>query len=277
MNFRIMSERERLLKTVSYLKNKVKIKPEIGIVLGSGLGELANLVEDPLIIPYKDIPEFPVSTVKGHKGNLIFGNINGKNVAMMQGRFHLYEGYPVNKVVFGVRVLGLLGIKTLIVSNAAGGINENLQPGDLMVIKDHINFVGENPAGGEEIEELGPRFFDMTCAYDEKLRSIAREVFEELGVSFKEGVYAFFKGPSYETPAEIRMLKILGADAVGMSTVPEVIAARQMGIRVFGISLITNMAAGISKAPLSHEEVLDVSKKAGEKFVNIILGVVEKI
>jgi len=272
-----MSYKEELFNALAFLKEKVNRKPEIGIILGSGLGELGDLAKDPVIISYMDIPGFPASTVKGHRGNLIFGKLRGKDVVMMQGRFHLYEGYPVNKVAFGVRVLGLLGINTLIVSNAAGGINEDLRPGDLMVIKDHINFTGENPAIGEEIDELGPRFFDMTVAYDEKLRRMARQVFEDSGEKFKEGVYAFFKGPSYETPAEIKMLKILGADAVGMSTVPEVIAARQMGIRVFGVSLITNMAAGINKEPLSHEEVLDISKKAGRKFIDIILRFIERI
>ncbi|MDN5331794.1 MAG: purine-nucleoside phosphorylase [Tepidanaerobacteraceae bacterium] len=266
-----------LKKSAEYIKSRVMMQPEIGVILGSGLGDFAEGLEERLVIPYAEIPGFPVSTVKGHKGNLVFGQINGRNLAVMQGRFHLYEGYPIEKVVFGVRVLGLLGIRALIVTNAAGGISENLSPGDLMVIKDHINMTGENPAAGEEIPELGARFFDMTFAYDAELRDKAKMVFEELGLEYKEGVYAFMKGPSYETPAEIRMLKIIGADAVGMSTVPEVIAARQMGIKVLGISCITNMAAGILDKPLSHAEVLEVSEKVKEKFVRALSSIIGKI
>ena len=194
----------------------------------------------------------------------------------MQGRFHIYEGYSIGEVVFGVRVLGLLGIDTLFVTNAAGGINKSLQPGDLMVIRDHINFSSENPALGEEIPEFGQRFFDMTCAYDRELIKKAKEVYERSGVSYKEGVYAFLKGPSYETPAEIKMLSVLGADAVGMSTVPEVIAARQMKINVFGISCITNLAAGISKTKLSHQEVVETSKKAQRDFIKIITEMISE-
>ncbi|MCF6097743.1 purine-nucleoside phosphorylase [Thermovorax subterraneus] len=266
-----------LKKSAEYIKSRVMLQPEIGVILGSGLGDFADGLEERVVIPYAEIPGFPVSTVKGHKGNLVFGRINGKNLAVMQGRFHLYEGYPIQKVVFGTRVLGLLGISALIVTNAAGGINENFRPGDLMVLKDHINMTGENPAAGEEIPELGPRFFDMTFAYDAELREKAKQVFEEAGLEYKEGVYAFMKGPSYETPAEIRMLKAIGADAVGMSTVPEVIAARQMGIRVLGISCITNMAAGILDKPLSHAEVLEVSEKVKEKFVRVLSSIIGKI
>ncbi|WP_422444766.1 purine-nucleoside phosphorylase [Thermoanaerobacterium sp. DL9XJH110] len=269
-----MSYLDDVLKAVEYIKEKTETRPSTGIVLGSGLGELAELVEDGIAIPFSRIPGFPVSTVKGHKGNLIFGRLRGRDVVVMQGRIHLYEGYPVSSVVFGVRVMGLLGIRELFVTNAAGGINPDLKPGDLMVIKDHINLSGENPAAGDEIPELGPRFFDMTFAYDRELINRARQVFTKNNTEYKEGVYAYLKGPSYETPAEIRMLKILGADAVGMSTVPEVIAARQMGIRVFGLSCITNMAAGISQSPLSHQEVLDISRRAGQKFIEIITDMV---
>lgn len=266
-----------LKNSAEYIKSRVMMQAEIGVVLGSGLGDFADGLEERVVIPYAEIPGFPVSTVKGHKGNLVFGRIKGRNLAVMQGRFHLYEGYPIEKVVFGVRVLGLLGIRVLIVTNAAGGISANLGPGDLMVIKDHINMTGENPAAGEEIPELGSRFFDMTFAYDAELREKAKQVFEEAGLEYKEGVYAFLKGPSYETPAEIRMLKAIGADAVGMSTVPEVIAARQMGIRVLGISCITNMAAGILDKPLSHAEVLEVSEKVKEKFVRVLSSIIGKI
>lgn len=265
-----MPYKEEVLQAVDYIKNKIDVPPKIGIVLGSGLGEFAEKVQDKTIIPYAEIPNFPTSTVKGHAGNLVFGKLNDKNVAVMQGRFHFYEGHPISKVVFGVRVMGLLGIKTLIVTNAAGGINTYLEPGDLMVIKDHINFAGENPAIGEEIPEFGPRFFDMTYAYDPELIEIAKKVYEKNDVAYKEGVYAFLKGPSYETPAEIKMLATIGADAVGMSTVPEVIAARQMDIKVFGVSCITNMAAGISKNKLSHQEVIETSERAKKDFIKII-------
>ncbi|SHM81967.1 purine-nucleoside phosphorylase [Caldanaerovirga acetigignens] len=272
-----MSYYGELKKSAEYIKYRVMLQPKIGVILGSGLGDFADGLEERVVVPYAEIPGFPVSTVKGHKGNLVFGRVKGRNLAVMQGRFHLYEGYPIEKVVFGVRVLGLLGIKVLIVTNAAGGINESFCPGDLMVIKDHINMSGENPAAGEEIPEIGPRFFDMTYAYDEGLRQKAKTAFEEIGVEYKEGVYAFMRGPSYETPAEIRMLKTIGADAVGMSTVPEVIAARQMGIRVLGISCITNMAAGILDKPLSHAEVLEVSEKVKEKFVRVLSSIISKI
>jgi purine-nucleoside phosphorylase len=256
--------------SVSYLREKVDQIPETAVILGSGLGDFADYVEDKLTISYSKIPGFPVSTVKGHEGNLIFGKVNGKNIAVMQGRFHFYEGYSMPKVVHGVRVLGLLGIKTLVVTNAAGGINPSFEPGDLMVINDHINLSGENPAAGPEIAEFGPRFFDMTHAYDVELIEKARKIFKNNGIKYTEGVYAFFKGPSYETPAEVRMIKLLGADAVGMSTVPEVIAARQMGIKVFGVSCVTNMASGLSDKPLSHQEVVETSNKAKEKFIKII-------
>lgn len=272
-----LSYYDELKKAVEYIKSRGVPQPEIGIILGSGLGDFADRLEERFAIPYAEIPGFPVSTVKGHKGNLVFGRASGRQVAVMQGRFHLYEGYPIDKVVFATRVLGLLGIKALIVTNAAGGINEGFRPGDLMVIKDHINLTGENPAAGEEIPELGPRFFDMTFAYDAELREKAKIIFNEAGLEYKEGVYAFMKGPSYETPAEIRMLRVLGADAVGMSTVPEVIAARQMGIKVLGISCITNMAAGILDKPLSHAEVLEVSQEVKEKFVRVLRGIIGRI
>lgn len=272
-----MSHIEDVKKAVEYIKRKIDFRPEVGIVLGSGLGDLAYEIENKTVLSYADIPGFPVSTVKGHAGNLIFGQLKGKNVVAMQGRFHLYEGYPISKVVLGVRVMGLLGIKILFVTNAAGGINKSFAPGDLMVIRDHINFSGENPAIGEENLQFGPRFFDMTYAYDQQLIQMAKKVYEENTIPYREGVYACFKGPSYETPAEINMLSIMGADAVGMSTVPEVIAARQMDIRVFGMSCITNMAAGISKDRLSHQEVVETSNKAKASFIKIITDMIGKL
>lgn len=272
-----MSYLEEVLQAVEYLKKKISFQPEIGIILGSGLGELVNEVQNRVVIPYSDIPGFPVSTVKGHAGNLIFGQLGEKDVAVMQGRFHFYEGHPISKVVLGVRVMGLLGIKTMFVTNAAGGINKAFKPGDLMVISDHINFPGENPAFGEEVSEFGPRFFDMTYAYEPELIEKAKKVYEKNGVPYKEGVYVFCKGPSYETPAEIRMLSTIGADAVGMSTVPEVIAARQMNIKVFGVSCITNMAAGISKTKLSHQEVVETSNRVKESFIKIITDMTKEV
>ena len=272
-----MSYLGEVLQAVEYIKEKISFRPEFGIILGSGLGDLVNEVKNQVIIPYSDIPGFPVSTVKGHAGNFIFGQLREKNVAVMQGRFHFYEGHPISRVVLGVRVMGLLGIETMFVTNAAGGINKSFSPGDLMVIKDHINFPGENPAFGEELPEFGPRFFDMTHAYDTELIEKAKKVYDKNGVPYKEGVYAFYKGPSYETPAEIKMLSIIGADAVGMSTVPEVIAARQKNIKVFGVSCITNMAAGISKTKLSHKEVVETSNRVKESFIKIITDMVGEV
>lgn len=271
-----MSYLDQVMQAVNYLREKVKGAYDVGIILGSGLGDLVEELEDKLVIPYEEIPGFPVSTVPGHSGNLVFGKLGATPVVMMQGRFHYYEGHPISQVVMGVRVMGKLGVHTLFVTNAAGGIGEGLSPGDLMVIEDHINLGGVNPAIGQEALDFGPRFFDMTEAYHRGLIDLSREVFEEEGVSHRTGVYAFLTGPSYETPAEIRMLKTLGADAVGMSTVPEVIAARQMGIRVFGVSCITNLAAGISKTPLSHQEVVETSQRAKEKFSRVMVEMAKR-
>jgi purine-nucleoside phosphorylase len=269
-----MSKLDDVLEAVNHIAKIDGRRPHTGIILGSGLGKFVDMVEDAVIIPYSGIPGFPKSTVKGHKGNLVMGRINRKDVVVMQGRFHLYEGYDISEVVFGTRVIAFLGIENLYVTNAAGGINTSLRPGDLMVIKDHINFSGENPACGEEIPELGPRFFDMTYAYDPDLKERAKVIFKRNDTGYKEGVYAFFKGPSYETPAEIRMLKKMGGDAVGMSTVPEVIAARQIGVKVFGVSCITNMAAGISDSLLSHSEVIAASEQAQDILTRILIDMI---
>ncbi|WAM34614.1 purine-nucleoside phosphorylase [Caldicellulosiruptor morganii] len=268
---------QRVKEAAEFIKNHIPEIPEIAIILGSGLGEFAETMENRVVLKYSEIPHFPVSTVKGHKGNLVFGEVKGRKILAFQGRFHLYEGYKVHEVVFGVRAAGLLGIKSLIVTNAAGGISQFLSPGDLMVIKDHINLSGENPAIGEDAQYFGERFFDMTYAYDREIIEKAKDVYKKNRVDYKEGVYAFLKGPSYETPSEIKMLRILGADAVGMSTVPEVIAARQMGLKVFGISCITNMAAGILDKKLSHQEVIEVSNMVAEKFKKIIVDLIEII
>ncbi len=272
-----MSYYQKVKEASEFIKSKIPSVPEVAIILGSGLGGFADTMEDKIEIKYSEIPHFPVSTVKGHKGNLVFGRVKGREVLAFQGRFHLYEGYKVEEVVFGVRAAGLLGVKNLIVTNAAGGISPLLSPGDLMVIKDHINLSGENPAIGPEAERFGERFFDMTYAYDREMIEKAKDVYKKNRVDYKEGIYAFLKGPSYETPSEIKMLKIIGADAVGMSTVLEVIAARQMNMRVFGVSCITNMAAGILEKKLSHQEVIEVTKLVEEKFIKIIRDLIEII
>lgn len=268
-----MNYMDKIKESTNYIKGKVKNLPTVGLILGSGLGSLGEKIENPVVIEYKDIPNFPISTVEGHKGQLIIGNLGDKNVIAMQGRFHYYEGYPLKEVVFPVRVMIGLGIENLIVTNAAGGVNESFSPGDLMIIKDHINFTGQNPLIGTNFNELGPRFVDMTRAYNEKLINIAKKTGEDLNIPLKEGIYMWFTGPTYETPAEVRLAGILGASAVGMSTVPEVIIASHAGIKVLGISCITNMAAGILDKPLNHDEVIETSLKVKKKFEKLIIEI----
>lgn len=262
---------------VKYLEKKVNFKPEIGIILGSGLGILAKEISEPVIVPYKEIPHFPVSTVSGHEGQFVIGYLGGKPVICMQGRFHYYEGYGLQQVTLPVRVMKKMGVSTLIVTNAAGGVNESFVPGDLMVIEDHVNLLGANPLSGANDDSFGPRFSDMSEAYDEKLRELAFSAAKELDVEIKKGVYAALSGPSYETPAEIRYLRVIGVDAVGMSTVPEVIVASHAGMRVLGISCITNMAAGILKAKLNHQEVMDTANLIKEKFATLVKTIVERL
>ncbi|MBP3038988.1 purine-nucleoside phosphorylase [Bacillaceae bacterium Marseille-Q3522] len=259
-----------------YLKENYPEKPLIGLILGSGLGVLADDIEEAVKIPYEEIPEFPVSTVAGHAGRLVFGKINGVTVVAMQGRFHYYEGYSFEKVTFPVRVMKELGVQTLIVTNAAGGVNETFSAGDLMLIADHINFMGSNPLIGYNDDRLGARFPDMSEAYSKKLRTAAKKVAEDIGIKVQEGVYIGFTGPSYETPAEIRMAKIIGADAVGMSTVPEVIVARHAQLDVLGISCISNMAAGILDQPLSHKEVMETTERVKEDFIRYVKELVKQ-
>lgn len=268
---------KQLEEAAAYIRERVNEEPEIGLILGSGLGILADLIEQPLTIAYEDIPHFPVSTVAGHAGELVAGKIAGRSVIMMKGRFHLYEGYGVEKVSFPVRVMKLLGVSKLIVTNAAGGVNRDYEPGDLMVISDHINLLGRNPLVGPNLDMFGSRFPDMTEAYSNRLRKLLHETAEELGMTLQEGVYAALLGPTYETPAEIRMLQAIGADAVGMSTVPEVIVARHAGIEVLGISCITNMAAGILDQELDHAEVMEMAEKVKERFLNLVLHVIPKL
>lgn len=268
---------ERVEDAAKYIKSKMKVEPKVGIILGSGLGSLADEVQNPVIINYEDIPNFPVSTVQGHVGRIVTGLLEDNPVLILQGRFHYYEGYQMRDVTFAVRVMKLLGIDNLIVTNASGGVNTSFKPGDLMLITDHINFAGVNPLVGRNIDEFGLRFPDMTYAYSKKLLDIARESAKKIGIAVKEGVYLYFTGPSYETPAEIKMTRILGADAVGMSTVPEVIVARHSDINVLGISCIANLAAGMLDVPLNHQEVLTAMEGAKNNFVGLIREVLKNI
>ena len=261
--------------SADFIKGKIGGEPQIAIILGSGLGGLVDHFGDTVEINYSDIPEFPQATVTGHAGKLVYGTLSGKRVLAMQGRFHYYEGYDISKVVFHIRVFRLLGIRNLLVTNAAGGINTGFKQGAIMLITDHISFFAPSPLRGRNIDEFGTRFPDMTNAYDRDLLEIARRSAKEAGVDVVEGIYAFTQGPMFETPAEIRALRVMGADAVGMSTVPEVITAHHAGMKVMGISCITNMAAGIMGQELNHEEVLDTTRKAEEKFVRLVKCIVE--
>jgi purine-nucleoside phosphorylase len=268
---------KKINEAVSYIRTKTEIEPAIGLILGSGLGELANDIEEAATIPYHEIPHFPVSTVEGHAGNLVLGTLRQKNVVAMQGRFHFYEGYSLQEVTFPVRVMKQLGIKTLIVTNACGGMNKNFQPGDLMIITDHLNMTGSNPLIGPNLDDLGPRFPDMSRAYSAELRELAKKKANDLSLSIQEGVYAAISGPSYLTPAELIMLRNLGADAVGMSTVPEVIVANHMGLSILGISCITDMAIGEELEPLTHEQVVDVANKTKPTFMTLLKGIIEDL
>ena len=268
---------EKIQNAASFLKDKYDQAPKIGLILGSGLGILADEIENAVKIPYQEIPDFPVSTVEGHAGQLVFGLLNGVNVVAMQGRFHFYEGYSMEKVTFPVRVMKEIGVEVLIVTNAAGGVNESFEPGDLMIISDHINNMGTNPLIGPNDNRLGVRFPDMSEAYTKELRVLAKEIAYRLQINVKEGVYFGNPGPVYETPAEIRMIRTLGGDAVGMSTVPEVIVARHSGIKVLGISCISNMAAGILDQPLSHDEVIETTEKVKNNFMKYIKEIVKSL
>lgn len=268
---------EQFEKAVSFIREKIKESPEIGLILGSGLGVLADQISQPIIIPYADIPGFPISTVEGHAGQLVFGELCGKKVIAMQGRFHYYEGYSMDKVTFPVRVMKLLGAEKLVVTNAAGSVNESFKPGDLMLITDHINLMGTNPLIGANELRFGPRFPDMSEAYNKDLRNLAKQIALQQGLDLKEGIYVGNTGPTYETPAEVRMARVMGGDAVGMSTVPEVIVARHCGMRVLGISCLTNMAAGILDQPLSHDEVMETTEKIKESFLRFVKEIIENL
>ncbi|MCQ6274839.1 purine-nucleoside phosphorylase [Bacillus sp. V3B] len=265
---------ESAKQTAVYISEKLSIQPKVGLILGSGLGVLADEIEQPVKIKYTDIPSFPESTVEGHAGQLVIGELQGLPVLAMQGRFHYYEGYGLDQVTFPVLVMKELGIETLVVTNAAGGVNPSFSPGDLMLITDHINNVGANPLIGPNNQEYGVRFPDMSTAYNQQIQAIAKKAATKLGLSLQEGVYVWNSGPSYETPAEIRMLQKLGGDAVGMSTVPEVIVARHAGMNILGISCISNMAAGMMDQPLSHDEVMETTEKVREQFLSLVKEII---
>lgn len=269
-----MSVLEDIDVATQHVRACTALRPSIGLILGSGLGAFADTLSDATSVPFGAIPHFPVSTAVGHKGALVLGTSRGTPVAVMAGRVHAYEGYPLQQVVFPVRVLARLGVRTLIVTNAAGAVNASYAPGELMLIRDHINLMGGNPLIGPNEDAFGPRFPDLSVAYDVALRALASDACRALGVRAHEGVYLALSGPSYETPAEIRMLRTLGADAVGMSTVPEVIVARHMGLRVLGLSCLTNMAAGITAASLDHKEVLEVGERVKAGLLEILARVI---
>ena len=266
-----------LNKAGEYITQKIgDFKPEIGIILGSGLGELADEFCK-ISIEYKDIPGFEASAVTGHKGRLVFAEINGKNIVMMQGRIHYYEGHTIQKVVFPVKVMKKLGVKTLIITNAAGGVNPSFNPSDLMIITDHINYMGINPLIGANDSSMGERFPDMSEIYTPELVELVKKIGQNIGIELQEGVYMAFTGPSYETPAEVRMARIIGADAIGMSTVPEAITACWAGMKVIGLSCICNSAAGVSNTKLSHQDVIKAADKAKRKFKKLVNEVIKKL
>lgn len=273
----MITERElnlRIEEAKNYLEGQITLTPEFGIILGSGLGKLADLAEDRLEIKYEDIPHFPVATVAGHSGKLIIGKIASKNVMLLQGRFHYYEGYEMNEVTFPVRVMHALGINKLIVTNAAGGVNQEYRAGNLVLIMDHLNLMGANPLRGANLSDLGPRFPDLSEAYNLEWREKALELMPKMGLEPKQGVYAAVSGPSYETPAEIRYMRTIGADLVGMSTVPEVIVANHGGMKVLGISCVTNMAAGVLPEKLSHSEVIATTQRIEQQFVSFVKSLI---
>jgi purine-nucleoside phosphorylase len=268
---------DRVSEAVEWLRERLPVRPELAVVLGSGLGAFADALEEPTVVPYVDIPHMPAAAVIGHAGRLVTGRIAGRPVAVLSGRVHYYEGHDLRTVTFATRLLGLLGVGTLVLTNAAGGVNTSFTQGALMVIDDHLNLMGSNPLVGPNDERFGPRFPDMSEVYSARLRRKADEAAQALGIPVAHGVYAALSGPSYETPAEIRYLRAIGADAVGMSTVPEAIVARHMGLAVVGISCITNMAAGVLPAPLDHAEVMETARRVGAHFVQLLAGIIGRV
>jgi purine-nucleoside phosphorylase len=257
---------KKIKETVDFINGKVDIQPEVGIVLGTGLGFIGDEIENAIAIPYEDIPNFPVSTVKGHQGKLIFGQYGGKNVVAMQGRFHYYEGYTMKELTFPIRVLKYLNIENLILSNAAGGMHPDFNIGDIMLITDHINIMGDNPLLGPNDDELGPRFPDMSEVYTRDLIMKAKKIARSKNIHYQTGVYAAVSGPTYETPAEYNYIRLIGADAVGMSTVPEAIVARQMGLNIFAFSVITDLGVNGKIVEITHEEVIEAAASAEPKI-----------
>lgn len=266
---------EHFQKSADYILSKVDFKPEIALVLGSALGTLAEEIENPVIIDYEDIPNFLVSTVKSHAGQLILGELNGKKVVCMSGRFHYYEGYDFEQLVTPIRVFHLLGVETVILTNAAGGVNTSYKVGEIMIIEDHIKLMGASPLRGPNIEEFGPRFFDMSTVYNKEYRELTKKVAGDLGMKIHEGVYFFWMGPQFETPAEIKVIRTLGGDTVGMSTVTETITAAHLGMKVLGLSLVTNMAAGVLDEPVTTEEVGQAGRDAAKEFKALLRNVVK--
>jgi purine-nucleoside phosphorylase len=265
------------MNAAEFIQSRIPLRPKVAVVLGSGLGDFADKLENPSAVPYSEIPGWPRSTAIGHAGKLVAGMINGVPVAALCGRVHLYEGYTAQEIVFGIRALSRMGIESVVLTNAAGGINPAYRPGQLVLISDHINLLGQNPLTGPNDEALGPRFPDMTEAYSKSYREIARAAGTETGLDLAEGVYAALPGPSYETPAEIRYLKVIGADLVGMSTVPETIAANHMGMKVLGISCVTNLAAGVSGQKLDHKEVLEAGRNVAGTLVELLRRVIPRL
>ena len=268
---------EKINQTVAFIKSRTTVEPRVGIVLGTGLGNLTDEIKIVTAIPYTEIPNFPVSTVVGHKGQLVFGTLNGINVVAMQGRFHFYEGYSMQELSFPIRVMKYLGIKTLVLSNASGGVNPTFEVGDIMIITDHINLMGNNPLIGKNNDEIGPRFPDMHDTYDKALISKAFLIAEKNGIRCRQGVYAAMTGPCFETPSEYKYVHIIGADCVGMSTVPEVIVARHMGLPVFAVSIITDLGVIGKIVEISHEEVIRAANNAEPKMTKIIKELVTLI
>ena len=268
---------QQVEEAAAYVRRRCSSLPETAIVLGSGLGDFADTLLDRIATPYTDLPHWPPSTVVGHEGRLVTGLVGGKHVAALAGRVHLYEGHDLARVVFAIRVMGRLGVRRVILTNAAGGLNVDLAQGALMIIDDHINMLGTNPLVGPNDDRFGPRFPDMTEVYSRRLRQIADTAAAARGIAVSHGIYVAVPGPSYETPAEIRFYRSIGADAIGMSTVPEAIAARHMGLEVLGISCISNMAAGILPAPIVHDEVIATMQRIRATFVSLLEGILERI
>ncbi len=266
---------DRVQETANWLNERAREKPVVALILGSGLGELADTLPERVALPYEEIPHFPTSSVEGHAGNMVFGEFSGRYVVIMQGRVHYYEGWEPDEITFPIRVFGAMGIERVLITNSAGGINPDFKPGDLMLITDHLNLTGYSPLRGENDDRFGPRFPDMSEAYDPEMRQTIIAAAREMNIPLKSGVYAGMAGPSYETPAEIRMLAKIGGDAVGMSTVPETIVANHMGLKVGGVSCISNLAAGISERKLSHAEVKATANLVRETFASLVQKTVE--